>query len=150
MKASKALATLAGAAAILTALTASKCEQNTEIIPFVAEICADKLDNDEDGRTDCRDSDCDLACEVEVGFVATPATITSDSLTLRGSHANASGIAVSITPSGTSPGNATLTGNDWEARFIGLSQRTAYIVTAIASDENGRKDTATTTFQRLD
>ncbi len=149
MKASRTLATIAAAATILTALTASKCVQKTEIVPFVAEICTDKVDNDEDGRTDCRDSDCDLVCEVEVSISATPTILTSDSLTLNGSHANASSIAVTITPSGTSPGNATLTGNDWEARFTGLDEPTTYVVTVIASDENERKDTATVTFERI-
>lgn len=149
MKASRTLATIAGAAALLTALTASKCEQTTEIVPFMAEICADNLDNDADGRADCRDSDCNLVCEVEVTIGATPATLTSDSLTIKGSHVNASSIAVTITPIGTSPGNATLTGDGWEARFIGLSQRTTYAVTAIASDDSDRKDTVTITFQRV-
>ncbi|MDQ3002739.1 MAG: hypothetical protein M3Y08_15935 [Fibrobacterota bacterium] len=150
MKASRTLATIAGAAAILTVLTASKCEQTTKIVPFVAENCTDILDNDEDGRADCRDSDCNNVCEVEITIGATPATLTSDSLTIEGSHVNASSIAVTITPNGTSPGNATFTGATWEARFIGLSLRATYVVTAIASDDSGRKDTATVTFQRVD
>ncbi len=146
MKAAKALYALAGASALAFALTASKCETDTVIVPYVQEICNDKIDNDGDGLIDCQDSDCDVECKVQVN-INPISPISTDSLTVTGTHFNATGIALSILPSG-SAGAAVISGNSWTAHLTLLSDKTTYTLTAIASDAQGRLDTATATLIR--
>jgi hypothetical protein len=146
MRLAQVLSITAGSAALVFALCASKCEQSTEIIPYVKEICADTVDNDADGLVDCRDSDCDFECTVSVAINQIP-TLTKDSLTVTGTHFNATGITLSVLPSGTA-GTPVITGNTWTAQITQLADRTTYTVTAIASDAQSRRDTATATFDR--
>jgi hypothetical protein len=147
MKAAKVLFTATGAAALAFALCASKCETATEIVPFVKEICNDNVDNDTDGKIDCLDSDCDTECEVHVAINQIPSISGVDTAIISGTHANATGIAVTIATSGQA-GAATITGNTWTSRLTLLSAIGSYTVTAIASDAQGRHDTAVATFER--
>jgi hypothetical protein len=143
---------LAAAAAAYLALTASKCRQTTEIVPFVAETadkCLDKIDNDEDGKIDCDDSDCSIVCAVTVTIDALPARVPTDTLEIRGQQHNATTVTVSsLSPFGTA-GTPVVSGESWSARLTNLSQKTTYTITVIGSNGN-RRDTATATFIRAD
>lgn len=137
----------AAAGALVLVLTASKCEQTTAIIPYVKEICTDQIDNDEDGKTDCADSECDLDCAVSVSIDPIPVRISTDTLDIKGHHVHATAVTVvSLSPSGT-PGTATVSGDAWTARLTNLSQSANYTVTVVASNGD-RKDTAVATFTR--
>ena len=144
-------ACVAAAGALYFVLTASKCEQTTEFVEYVAEKgadkCFDKLDNDSDGKIDCADSDCDAVCAVEVTIDAVPPVINADTLVLSGQQHNASSITVlSVLPSGK--GSApVLSGETWTSRLSELSAKTGYTVTVVGSNGN-RRDTASITFSR--
>ncbi len=145
--AARILLGLAAASAALFALTASKCDSSTAFVPFVAEICTDNQDNDEDGFIDCKDSDCDRACELTVTINDFSKPVTRDTLPLSGTHAHATSVVVSVTPSGTG-GTAVLAGDTWSLSVTNLSARTTYTLMAVATDAQDRHDTATTTFLR--
>jgi hypothetical protein len=141
---------LAAIGAMYFAMTASKCEQTTELVPFVAEQadkCLDKLDNDDDGRIDCADPDCNAVCEVTLNVDALPAVINTDTLVLTGTQHNATSITVvSLSPQGTGDTPA-ISGETWSVRLSGLTLKTSYNVILVASNGD-RRDTATTTFAR--
>lgn len=143
--ASAAIALLA-LAGILFALVAAKCESTTEFTPFVREICADNIDNDGDGLSDCRDADCNAECAVEL--VIFPIQPTSEeSFRIAGSHTNAASIAFTLTPSGRVD-SLRIQGNEWEARAGGFLTSGQFTLTAIATSAAGRNDTAAATFNR--
>jgi hypothetical protein len=150
MKARRLLTTLAGGSALAFALTASKCQSTTEFPAFVPEICTDSQDNDSDGKIDCADSDCNLVCTVTLTVDPVAPNIAQDTLTIKGKVTNATAVAVSILPSGQveNSGQATVTGGEWSARLINLTDRAVYTVTARAVDENNRSDTVTVSFER--
>ena len=153
MKASRTphiLLSLSGAAAVLFALSASKCESVTDFPPFVAEICTDKVDNDSDGHADCADSDCDIACTVAVTINPLSPSITVDTMNIAGTVTNATAVSVTVTPSGSvaNSGQAVVTGSNWTATLIQLSAQRTYTVKAVAADANNRADTAIATFER--
>jgi hypothetical protein len=140
---------LAAASALVLVLTASKCEEKTIFPPYVAEICADKIDNDGDGLVDCADSDCDLSCTVSISLDVLPGTFTPDSLVLTGHQTNATSVAVvSIVPAGA-PAAAVITGDNWKATLTGLIQKAAYTVTVVGSNGD-RADTVRAVFTRGD
>lgn len=118
----------------------------------MAEICTDNQDNDTDGKIDCADADCDLACEVILTINPIARTIVQDTLVITGTVTNATSVAISILPSGQveNSGQATVTGDTWSAKLINLSDRTVYTVTAKAVDQNNRSDTAFVSFERID
>jgi hypothetical protein len=145
-------ACLAATGALYFALTASKCEQTTEFVPFVAEAadkCLDKIDNDADGKIDCADSDCDAICAVSVTLDALPPTIPTDSVTIHGQQHNASSVTViSVVPQGS--GSApVLSGETWSSTLTGLSLKTTYTITVVGSNGD-RRDTAKATITRGD
>lgn len=150
MKVRRLLTTLAGGTAVLFALTAYKCQSTTDFPAFVPEICTDDLDNDSDGKKDCQDSDCDLACTVTLTINAVSPTLNVDSLTLTGSVINATGVAISVNPSAIvqNSGQATVTGTTWLARISGLTATGNYTVTARAVGQGDRSDTAVVVFER--
>lgn len=153
MKASRTpqiLLSLAGAAAILFALSASKCETTTDFPPFVAEICTDKIDNDSDSHADCADSDCDLVCTVNVTINPLSPSITADTMNIAGTVTNATAVAVTVSPSGSvaNSGQAVVNGSNWTATLIQLSDKRVYTIKAVAADANNRADTAIATFER--
>ncbi len=139
------LLALAGAG-VLFALLAAKCE--TQFVDYVAEICNDNQDNDSDGQTDCKDSDCAAECNVEVTILQPPQA-DADSLPISGTSLRAASVAVTVTPSGNS-GQATLQANGvWEFLVRNITQPGAtYTVKAIATSAEGLSDTATATFER--
>lgn len=140
------------AAALGLVLTGSKCTQTTEFIAFAAETggqCIDKSDNDNDGKIDCADSDCDLECAVSVYIDPVPDRITADTLHLKGTQRNAKTVTItSITPSG-SAGTVTLNGENWSADLTNLGSKVAYTVVVTGSNE-GRTDADTAHFTRGD
>jgi hypothetical protein len=142
-------ASLAAAGALILVFTASKCQEETIFVPYVAEICNDNIDNDGDTQIDCADTDCDLACAVSVSIDAFPGIIASDTLELKGRQANATSVAVvAISPAGT-PAAAVVTADTWTAKITGLIQKTTYTVTVVGS--NGKRaDTTHATFTRGD
>jgi hypothetical protein len=150
MKVRRLLTTLAGGTAVLFALTAYKCQTTTDFPAFVPEICTDKQDNDSDGKIDCLDSDCELACTVSLTINSVSPTITVDSLTLSGTVINATGVAVSISPDGdvANSGQATVTGDAWQIRITGISDVGIYTITAKATGQSDRGDTASVTVER--
>ena len=152
MKARRLFTTLAGGTAVLFALTAYKCQSTTEFPAFVPEICTDDLDNDSDGKKDCQDTDCELACTVDLTIDAVSPTLNVDSLTLAGSVTNATGVAISTDPVAQvqNSGQATVTGSTWKAKITGLSTNGVYTVTARAVGQGDHSDTATVTFERKD
>lgn len=141
---------LAAAVALYFALTASKCEQTTEFVPFVAEQadkCLDKIDNDADGKIDCDDADCDAVCAVTVTIDALPPIITSDTLPIAGQQRNATSVTViSVTPQG-SGSTPVVSGDTWKSTLTNLSQKGNYTVTVVGSNGD-RRDTATANFTR--
>jgi hypothetical protein len=147
MKPARTLLSLAGAAALVFALCASKCEHTTEIIPFVKEVCNDVQDNDGDGLTDCQDSDCDQECAVHVHINPMADFKNTDTVHVTGTHFKATGIIITVSPSG-SPGAATITGDTWTATVTNLQDPTTYTIKAVASDAQGRSDTTTATVTR--
>lgn len=148
MKALQHLYYAAAGAALIFALSASKCQTDTIIVPYVAEICNDNIDNDGDGQIDCLDSDCDAQCQVHVNINPILPTLPVDSLTVTGTHFKATGITVSVLPSGSGGGPAAVSGDIWSIHLTNLSALGVYTVTAVASDAQGRQDTATATFER--
>jgi hypothetical protein len=141
------LATLSAGAGALLAL--SNCEQATTFTPFLKEICADRNDNDADGKVDCEDSDCSAECSVEI-TVVTPLPTSVDSLALAGTSRNAVSVSVLVTPSPAEGGTASLdpaTG-DWSITLRKLQNAGEYQVKAIASNQANLKDTATATVER--
>jgi hypothetical protein len=141
---------LAAAGALYFALTASKCEQTTELVPFVAEQgdkCLDKIDNDADAKIDCDDTDCDAICAVSVIIDPLPAVISTDTLRISGQQHNASAISIiSVTPQGNGSAPA-ISGETWTSLLSDLGQKGSYSVTVVGSN-GGRRDTATATFTR--
>lgn len=142
-----ALITVLGSAGILFALVAAQCDSNLEFPPYVQEICTDNIDNDEDGKTDCDDSDCSVVCGVKVEVFTPPDVGADSSVKLTGTHENASTISVSVTPNGTG-GAATITGASWEFTVRNISTPGIHTATILATSAKGRTDTATTTFQK--
>lgn len=144
----RAAAWTAAAGSLCLVLTASKCEQHTTFPGYVAEICNDKIDNDEDGKTDCEDSDCAADCAVHVTINPIASPIATDTLTLTGHQTHATSIAINLAPSGL-PGTVTLdpASDNWSAKLTNLSQNAVYNITAIASNGDIR-DTATASFTR--
>ncbi|MEO6096336.1 MAG: hypothetical protein ABIW76_11790 [Fibrobacteria bacterium] len=150
MKASHTLMILTGAAAILFALLGSKCDSVTDFPPFVAEICADKIDNDSDGHADCSDTDCDNVCAVNVTINQLAPSITVDTMNIAGTVTNATAVAITVGPSGSvaNSGQAVVTGSNWTATLIQLSDKGVYTIKAVAADANNRADTVVATFER--
>lgn len=139
------LAIAAAGAAILT-LTASECKTTTSFPEFIPEICSDDKDNDEDGRVDCKDSDCSGECKVSVTIDDFSKPVLVDSFQLTGTQIRASSVVVNISPTGVG-GSATLESGTWKRAVIGISKDTTYTLKVIAA--NGEiKDTAITTFER--
>jgi|SRR5690606_12612386 len=150
MKPEKFILTLAGGAALFFALSASKCETETTFPGYVTEICTDKIDNDEDGRVDCQDSDCAEACAVKVAILPPVAPLAGDTLTLTGTHLNASTISVTVTPSGLAGAVNALADGTWKAPLTSLTERTTYTVIAVAADAQGGLASDTVTLVRAD
>lgn len=139
------LAFAAAGAAILT-LTASECKTTTSFPEYVKEICSDDKDNDEDGRIDCKDSDCSGECNVSVTIDDFSKPVLVDSFQLTGTQSRATSVVVNISPTGVG-GSATLENGTWKRSLSGLTADTTYTLKVIAA--NGEiKDTATTTFER--
>lgn len=137
-----------GLLAAALALTAAQCEHKIDFPGFVAENCSDNVDNDEDGKADCNDTDCEEDCRVEVTIDQPTATITTDSLRLTGTHFNATTVAVSMSPGGTG-GNAQKVGGDrWEYLVTNIGTSGTYKATVVASGAGTRRDTAVVTFQK--
>jgi hypothetical protein len=134
------------AAALFMALTASKCRNNVEFVDFVPEICDDKVDNDEDGETDCDDSSCEVECAVDV-VAFPPGPVTADSVKISGTHENAASITVQVVPSGLG-GAATIAGGEWEFTIRNLNADGIHTVTVQAVSAEDRRDTAVVTFER--
>jgi hypothetical protein len=147
MKPARTLLSISGAIALVFALCASTCEHTTEIIPFVKEVCNDVQDNDGDGLTDCQDSDCDQDCAVHVHINPMADFKDTDTVRVTGTHFKATGVIVSVSPSGTA-GAATITGDTWSATVTQLNVKTTYTIQAIGSDAQGRSDTTTATVTR--
>lgn len=139
---------LAGTAALLAL---SKCKQETTFVPYVDEICTDKVDNDEDNKVDCDDSNCSAECSVEI-TITTPQPTSVDSLVIGGTSRNARSVSVLVTPAPGEGGTAVpdaATG-DWTITLRKLQTPGTYQVQAIASNQANLKDTATATVERRD
>ena len=137
---------LAALAAIF-ALTGSKCESTTDFPPYAKELCTDKIDNDQDSLVDCKDPDCAAACMLVVTLNSLPDTVSTTTLALSGTQANAQSITLSISTSG-SAGPATLDGSAWSATLSQLQGEGKYTVTLIAKGFNDSSQTLTQSFER--
>lgn len=134
---------LTGAAAFV--LTAAKCENRTTFPEFLPEMCTDKLDNDEDGKVDCKDTDCADECRVTVTINEFAKPVKVDTLEVSGNQTNAASVVVNLTAPGVG-GTATVEAGTWKRSLV-ITTDTTYTLTVIAT--NGDiKDTATTTFDR--
>jgi hypothetical protein len=139
------LLALAGAG-LAFALLAAKCE--TDFPPYVQELCTDGQDNDSDGETDCRDSDCAAACVVEVALLQ-PSDANTDSLLVSGTSLHAASVAVTVSPSGLGGQAKLQTTGVWEFLIRGITDTGAtHTVRAIATSAEGLADTAVATFER--
>lgn len=145
----RAAASLAAAGALVLVLTASKCEEETTFPAYIAEICTDNIDNNNDGKIDCLDPSCSgtAACTVTLSFDVLPGVITKDTLVLTGHQTNATAVAVlSVSPVGiASP--ATISGDAWSATLTNLTQNGTYTVSVVGS-KGELRDTINTTFVR--
>jgi hypothetical protein len=126
-------------------LTASKCENETRFIAAKQEICADGIDNDDDGKTDCADSYCEATCALELTVNPT-FTTAADSQTVSGRQKYASKIVVEILPNSESNGAATITAGEWAflARKLVTGINT---LTITATDSAGKTKQVTTTIK---
>ena len=140
------LSVLAIAGAALFALTASKCETRTTFPEYQTEICTDNLDNDDDGKLDCKDPDCANDCRVTVTINEFAKPVHSDTIELSGTQAKAASVVVNVTAPGIG-GSATVETGTWKRQITGLAADTTYTVTVIAVNGDF-KDTAATTFDR--
>lgn len=141
------LAALLTGGALFSSLLLSGCEYETKFVDFVPEICNDKVDNDEDTRIDCDDTDCDAQCRVEV-VVLPPGNTTADTLRVSGTHLNAASVTIQVTPDGAG-GNARLDSSGaWDFLITSISSTTLHTITATATSAKGLKDTAITTFEK--
>jgi hypothetical protein len=139
------LLTVAGTLA--TILTLSNCESTTDFPPAVNEICTDNIDNDGDGLTDCKDSECDKTCGVQVTVTPVSDKVTEDTLSISGTHVNAQSISITIAPSGIASA-ATINGNTWTAKLSQLVNRESYTATIVAKDAQNGTNTVTLSFDR--
>lgn len=138
---------IAGAFALAFVISASDCHTNTEIVPYVKEICTDNIDNDGDGLTDCKDSDCALECKVQLTLTPIPATVNTDSILISGTHSHAASIAVTVTTPGIAS-QPVLSGSTWQASLTRMTDNITYSVVVIATDSNSQSDTVKASFER--
>jgi hypothetical protein len=129
-------------------LTASQCRTSTEFVDFTPEVCGDRLDNDNDGRIDCKDSDCAEKCDLDVFLFPVSSPIDVDSVKVSGTHRNASLLTFTVEPAGEG-GSLKPTGPTWEfwVRKLILPD-TTYTITVIASDTLNQTDRKTLTVKR--
>ncbi len=147
MKANSWFTYLAGAFALAFVIAATECHTNTDFPPFVKEICTDNIDNDGDGLTDCKDSDCALECKTHVTLSPITTPITADSIAISGTQTHAASIAITV----TSPGVASqpvISGSTWQANLTRLTDNIIYTVVVVATDSNRLTDTAKASFER--
>jgi hypothetical protein len=128
------------------ALTAAECRNDLEFVDFVPEICDDKIDNDDNGMTDCDDASCEDECAVQV-VAFPPGPVVADSVKISGTHQNAASITVQVTPSGLG-GGAAISGGTWDFTIRNLNANGAHTVTVLAVSAEDRRDTAIVTFEK--
>lgn len=138
-------AMLAAACAAVLVFSASKCATTT-FPAYVTELCANNVDDDEDGKVDCKDNECSDSCRIHVEINPIPQPVKVDTFEISGTQANATSILVNIAPIGDA-GAATLEAGTWKRVLAGIKTDTTYTVTVIAS-KGDLRDTATTTFVR--
>ena len=113
--------------------------------PVNHEICTDAIDNDGDGRTDCRDVDCGDICRPTVTLNPLQFTLGADSLDISGTQQLARSISVVSSPSGTD-GQAQILGSNWTFTVKSLSPG-SIALQVIAIDSTGLwRDTAFAEF----
>ncbi len=137
---------LLGAGALLLTLTASKCKQDVVFVDAQKEICTDGIDNDQNGKIDCADSECLNVCTLDLAVFPTVQT-SVDTQTISGTHRRAASIAVNTKPDISASGKATLTGSTWTFLVTRL-QEGGNEITIIASDSSGQTKTVTTSITR--
>lgn len=142
----RTLTALTACACLGWVLMAAKCDQTTTFIAAQNEICTDGKDNDEDGRVDCRDSECAVQCALELTIRPTLNT-PHDTQTVSGTHKNANRIVIDVQPSSDKGGTATLSGTDWSFKVTGL-QVGDNTLTVVASDSLGATQSVTSTIKR--
>src|SRR6185295_14028055 len=139
---------LLGLLAVGFIFTASECRNDLTILPKVdPEICGDGLDNDNNGKIDCRDDECVNVCRPDLTVTDPGQTIRADSLELTGTCTHAASITVSLEPplSGN-PGGMVISETAWSVMLRNL-QNGHITATAVAVDSTGHlRDTATTSF----
>lgn len=133
--------------ALVFILAAAECTQETTFIDAQEEICGDGTDNDGDGRIDCKDSECELQCRLELTVNPT-LTTSHDTQTVSGTHRNANRIVIEVQPSNSNGGTATLAANTWSFKVVGL-QIGDNALNIVASDSLGATKNVQTTIKRL-
>jgi hypothetical protein len=128
-------------AAMGLALMGAKCEQEISFPETHPEICSNQLDDDEDGKVDCSDSDCREACRPSVTLDPPFSPTYSDSQTLSGTQSHVRLISVSTVPPLEISNSVTLTANGWKVLLQGMEVGT-YALTIIGTDSLDSRDTA--------
>lgn len=137
---------LAALAGLLVLFTAFKCDHTSNWVENVPEQCGDGTDNDQDGAADCSDSDCALACAVNL-VIFPVSQLSADSVKVEGTVTNASSVAVTVRPVGE-VGPVAVTGQNWSVMLRKLSTTGLYTVNATATSAQNKTDTASITFTR--
>lgn len=150
MNLSRFPAALAGAGALLFILSASKCQSETTFPAYVDENCADKVDNDEDGKADCLDNDCKEECAVQIDVLSPETPIMEDILTISGTHFNAAAIRATLMPGNIQKTIVPQANGNWEALITDLVIDVEYSFTVVATPPLGQSgsDTASVRFTR--
>jgi hypothetical protein len=143
----KRMALVAGLSVVGAVFLGSDCSHDFSFTPPVnREICTDGIDNDGNGRIDCRDSECLAQCRPEITIDPLPATVAADSVALAGTCLRAASIAVSSDPSGLG-GQAQISGARWSFLLRNL-ENGDHTVTAVVTDSTGLlRDTASAAFE---
>ncbi len=147
MKVKSIVPFLIGALCFLFIASASKCESTTDFPPYVKEVCGDNLDNDGDGLTDCKDSDCADECKGKVTLNPVSSLIQTDSIQISGTVENIQSINIQISPSGMG-GAGIITGNSWQGTLSKMLAEGSYTVTVIGISTLNQPDTVTQKFTR--
>ena len=147
MRMANHIARLAGIAALGLVFTASDCSHTLSFTPPLnREICDDGIDNDGNGRVDCRDAECLLQCRPELTVDPIAVPVRQDSLELSGNAARAASVTVTASPSGIG-GQAQISGLRWTFLLRNLKNGEHTLV-AVAVDSTGHlRDTVTAAFE---
>ena len=115
---------------------------DTQVVPYIKEICSDNVDNDNDGLIDCQDNECSEECFVKINITQFPRDLVlPDSVQIFGTYENAKKVEVINATTG-STAIADLNRGEWQVMLRNLASGTNRIQ-AVAINPIGASDTVT-------